>query len=68
MEHQEALLCCEGNTALTKVARKAVKSPLLEIFKMCLDTVLGNLLWVSQFDQGVGVDDLYGSLPTLTIL
>lgn len=68
MEHQEGLLCCEDNGALAEVSRKAVKSPSLEIFKMCLDTVLGNLLWVSQLDQRFGVNDLYGPLPTLTIL
>ena len=32
--------------------RDAVESPSLEIFKYHLDTVLGNLLYMTQFEQG----------------
>lgn len=40
----------------------------LEIFKSHLDAMLGNLLWVSQFEQGVGPDDLQQSLSAVTVL
>jgi len=43
-EHQKILFYCEGDQALRRLPRVVVESPSLEIFKSCLDTVLGNWL------------------------
>lgn len=40
----------------------------LERFKTHLDMMLGKVLQVTLFEQGVGVDDLQGSLPTSATL
>jgi len=50
-----------------RLPRGAVESP-LEIFKTRLDAVLCSLLWVTLFQQGVGLDDPQRSLPNPTIL
>lgn len=34
-----------------------VESPSLEVFKSCLDMVLGNLLWVAWLEQGLELID-----------
>lgn len=41
---------------------------LLEIFKICWDAVLGNLLQVALFAQGAGPDGLCSSLPASAVL
>ena len=51
-EHDEELLPSEGDGALEQVAREAVESPSLEIFKTHLDKVLCSLLWVTLLRQG----------------
>lgn len=43
-EHQKALFLSEGNGAL---AQDAQTGCVLKIFTRCLDTVLGNRVWVS---------------------
>lgn len=48
--------------------REVVESPSLEIFKIHLSMVLGNLLYVSLLEQGVGPDGLQRPFPTSTIL
>ena len=41
-----------------RLPRAVVESPSTEILKSCLDTVLGNRLWVALMEQGVGQGDL----------
>jgi len=51
-----------------RLPRQVVESPPLEIFKSCLDMVLGNQLLVALLEQAVGADGLQSSLPSSTIL
>ena len=48
--------------------REVMESPSLEIFKSCLDTVLGNWLEVALVEQGAWTRSPPRSLPTSTVL
>ena len=51
-----------------RLPREVVESPSLEIFRTLLDTYLCDLVYGTCFDRGVGLNDLWRSLPTPTIL
>ncbi|KAK4825452.1 hypothetical protein QYF61_027607 [Mycteria americana] len=51
-EHQETLCHSEGDKHWRRLPLGAVESLSLEIFKSCLDTVLGSLLCVTLLEQG----------------
>ena len=51
-----------------RLPRQVVGSPSLEIFKTHLDAYLCDLVQGTCFGRGVGLDDLWRSLPTPTIL
>lgn len=67
-EHQEALFYYACDWTLNCWPRADLESRSLEIFKDCLDMVLGNLLWVSVLEHGVGLDFLQRFIPTLAIV
>lgn len=50
-----------------RLPRQTVEPPFLVIFKTQLDNVLINLILLTCFEQGVGLDDPQQSLPTSTI-
>lgn len=43
-EHEENLIYCAGDEALAQLLREAVMSSPLEIFKIQLDAILGNVV------------------------
>lgn len=53
----EERIYCEVDRRLSQVARAAVKSPSLEIFKTLLVIVLGSWLLVALFEKGFEQDD-----------
>ncbi|PKU44629.1 hypothetical protein llap_5065 [Limosa lapponica baueri] len=72
LEHKKFHLNMRRNFFPVRVAepwnrlpREVVESPSLETFKPRLDMFLCNLLQVTLLWQGVGLDDLQRSLPTL---
>ncbi|PKU33870.1 hypothetical protein llap_15826 [Limosa lapponica baueri] len=72
LEHKKFHLNMRRNFFPVRVAepwkrlpREVVESLSLETFKTHLDMFLCNLLWVDLLWQGVGLEDLQRSLPTL---
>jgi len=47
---------------------EVVESLALEIFNICMDTFLSNLLKGTCFSRGVGLDNLQRSFPTPRVL
>jgi len=51
-----------------RLLREVVESPSVEILKSCLETVLGNQLWVALLEQGGWTRCSQRSLPTSAVL
>lgn len=51
-----------------RLPRAVTEPPSLGKFRRCLDTIQGNLLWVTLLEPGFGSDDPQRSLPTSAIL
>lgn len=64
--HQKTLFTMRVVECQHRLPGEVVESPSLELFKSCLDKVLGHWLWRAL--RGVGPDDLQSALLTSTIL
>ena len=63
-DHEKTLFCCVRVVKLWP----GVEPPSLEVFRTCLDTVLGSLLQLPLPEQRVGPDTLQQPLPAPAIL
>jgi len=61
---------CKGNQTLEQVAQRGCGASIYEDMQNLTghSPVLGNLLWLTLLEQGVGLDDLKRSLPNSMIL
>lgn len=57
-EHQTAFLCCAVEGALEQFAQRGCGISSLEIFRSCVDVVLGTLRCAALLGQGLGKMDL----------
>lgn len=58
---------CESDQEPAQVANEVVECPPLELFKRCLDKVLGNQHWVNMLGQWWGLDQMTSRGPIQTL-
>lgn len=63
IRYKEKTFNLEGGQILGKVRKEVVEPPSVEVLKTLLDMALSNLIWLARFEHGVGLDDLWSSLP-----